>query len=61
MRLKVDGKVIIDEPREEYEKIYEHFAKLLKKRRSEVDGTPLQLTSDMFFVGRRETTDPFNW
>jgi D-galactose 1-dehydrogenase len=59
--LKVDGQTTVANPSEEYEAIYERFAKLLKKRKSEMDGTPLRLMGDVFFLGARETVEPFTW
>jgi D-galactose 1-dehydrogenase len=59
--LRVDGHVVVDNQPEEYEQIYARFAKLLRSDKSEVDETPLRLAADIFFVGRRETGEPFNW
>jgi D-galactose 1-dehydrogenase len=59
--LRIDGHVVVDNEREEYERIYARFAKLLRDERSDVDESPLRLTADIFFVGRRETGEPFNW
>ena len=51
----------IENPSEEYEQIYEHFAKLLKKGKSDVTDEPLRLVADAFLLGARETLDPFEW
>ena len=59
--LTVNGLETIANPSEEYEAIYERFAKLLKKKRSEMDGAPLLLVADAFLVGTRETVDDFHW
>ena len=59
--LSVDGKTIVEAPSEEYQRIYRRFADLLKVRRSEVDAAPLRIVADAMLVGRRLTTDPFNW
>jgi len=59
--LKVNGNVVIENPSEEYEQIYAHFAKLLKKGKSDVSDAPLRLVADAFLLGARETVEPFHW
>lgn len=59
--LKVNGKIRIENPSEEYEGIYARFAKLLKKRKSDVDGSPLRLMADAFLLAARENVDEFHW
>ncbi len=59
--LEVDGKVVVDVKMEEYERIYRRFAELLDRRQSDVEAAPLRLTADAFLIGKRLTTDPFNW
>jgi D-galactose 1-dehydrogenase len=59
--LSIDGNRTVDNPPREYERIYARFAKLLRNGKSEVDGTPLRLTSDIFFVGRRDIAPSFDW
>jgi D-galactose 1-dehydrogenase len=59
--LSVNGKVSVANPSEEYEAIYERFAKLLKKRKSEMDGSPLRLVADAFLLGARHNVDEFHW
>src|SRR6218665_3431010 len=59
--LKVDGKETVANPSSEYEAIYERFAKLLKKGKSEMDGSPLRLIGDAFLLGARENVEDFNW
>jgi D-galactose 1-dehydrogenase len=59
--LVVNDHVIIQNPSEEYEGIYDRFAKLLKKRKSDMDGAPLRLISDAFFLGARENVEEFHW
>jgi D-galactose 1-dehydrogenase len=60
-RLSVDGKVSVDQPMTEYERIYDRFAALLDRGESAMDEAPLLLVADAFLVGRRETTDAFHW
>lgn len=57
--LYVGGTLKTAAPSEEYERIYEHFARLLKSGSSHVDGAPLQLVSDCFMLGRRRDTAAF--
>ena len=59
--LTVDGKKTVANPTEEYEAIYERFAKLLKKGKSEMDGSPLRLIGDAFLLGARENVEEFHW
>jgi D-galactose 1-dehydrogenase len=59
--LKVNGKDTVANPGEEYEAIYERFAKLLKKGKSEMDGSPLRLIGDAFLLGARENVEEFHW
>lgn len=59
--LRVNGNVTIENKGEEYEQIYEHFAKLLKKGKSEVSDAPLRIVADTFLLGARENVDEFYW
>jgi D-galactose 1-dehydrogenase len=59
--LEVDGNLVVEAPSEEYERIYAHFATLLAASRSDVDGAPLRLVADAMLVGKRLTTDAFDW
>lgn len=59
--LKVNGKEEVAEPSTEYEQIYDRFARLLKKDKSEMDGSPLLLIADAFLLGARENVAEFHW
>lgn len=59
--LSVDGRPVLDLPMAEYQRIYRRFAELLDARTSDVEGAPLRLVADAMLVGRRLTTEPFNW
>ena len=59
--LEVDGRLVVEAPSEEYERIYAHFATLLASGQSDVDGAPLRLVADAMLVGRRATTEAFDW
>ena len=57
--LSVDGSVVEDAPRHEYDRIYARFAELVASRASHVDPAPFELVADAFLVGRREDVEPF--
>ena len=59
--LKVGGKIRVAEPQQEYEGIYARFAKLLRKKKSDVDDTPLRLVSDAFLLASRQSVEDFHW
>ncbi|MEO8758995.1 MAG: Gfo/Idh/MocA family oxidoreductase [Devosia sp.] len=59
--LRVNGDVVIENPSQEYEQIYEHFARLLKKGKSDVTDAPLRLVADAYLLGARENVEDFNW
>ena len=60
-KLAVDGQPVVTQPMAEYETIYQHFAEMLDRNESDIDPAPLQLVADAFLVGRRMTTDTFDW
>lgn len=57
--LVADGKLEITGPGAEYVAVYEHFAELLRTRRSHVDMAPLQMVADCFLRARRVDVDAF--
>ena len=59
--LSVDGEIVVEAPMEEYERIYVRFADLLDAKENDVDIAPLRLVADAMLVGRRLTTDAFDW
>jgi len=59
--LRINGEVKVEEPSQEYEGIYDRFAELLKKKKSDVDGAPLRLIADAFLLGARENVEDFFW
>ena len=58
--LSVDGTVVEDAPRHEYDRIYARFAGLLADGTSLVDMAPFELVADAFMVGRRAEVDAFH-
>jgi D-galactose 1-dehydrogenase len=57
--LAVDGVTVVEEPRDEYDRIYARFAALLEAGTSFVDMAPFELVADAFMVGRRAEVEPF--
>ncbi|MGI9129937.1 MAG: Gfo/Idh/MocA family protein [Roseomonas sp.] len=51
--LVIDGKVTLQEAREEYAMLYARFAELVQSGQSEADLTPLQMTLDALALGKR--------
>ena len=60
-KLLVNGAPVIENPDNEYEQIYDHFAKLLKKGKSDVTDEPLRIVADAFLLGARENVADFYW
>ena len=60
-KLAVNGTLVVTEPMAEYEGIYARFADLLDRGESAVDAAPFHLVADAMVVGKRETTDAFEW
>jgi D-galactose 1-dehydrogenase len=59
--LRIGDEIKVQEPSQEYEKIYARFARLLKKQESEMDGSPLRLIADAFLLGARDNVAEFHW
>lgn len=57
--MEVDGKVVLDQPEREYPRMYEHFARLIAARQSDLDMSPLRAVADARLVGKHITVDPF--
>lgn len=58
--LQLDGRAV-DTPRNtEYARVYEHFARLVRERRVDVDLAPFRLVADAFLCGRRVEVAPFS-
>ncbi len=60
-RLEVSGQLVVAEPSEEYERIYERFAVLIDERASDADGAPLRLALDALARGEKRMVAPFHW
>ncbi len=58
-KLSVDGKLVHDEPEQEYPTLYRRFTDLVKTGQSDVDLAPLRHVADAFMLGRRKFVDMF--
>ncbi|OAP40573.1 galactose 1-dehydrogenase [Sinorhizobium glycinis] len=59
-KLAVDGKIVHDEPEQEYPMLYRRFAEIIKEGRSDVDLSPLRHVADAFMLGRRKFVEEFH-
>ncbi|RFC62315.1 gfo/Idh/MocA family oxidoreductase [Fulvimarina endophytica] len=59
-RLVIDGETVVTSEDAEYRDIYEHFVRLVREHRSDVDVSPLRHVADAFMLGRRCRTEPFH-
>lgn len=59
--LTVQDELIVEEPSEEYERIYERFAALIDEGASDADGAPLSLALEALEKGERRAVAPFRW
>jgi D-galactose 1-dehydrogenase len=59
-KLSIDGKLVHDEPEQEYPMLYKRFAEIIKAGRSDVDLSPLRHVADAFMLGRRKFVDAFH-
>jgi D-galactose 1-dehydrogenase len=58
-KLSIDGKLVHDEPEQEYPMLYRRFAEIIKAGQSDVDLAPLRHVADAFMLGRRKFVDMF--
>ena len=59
--LRINDALVLANPSEEYERIYERFAHLLDGHESDVDAAPLRLMADVFLMGARINGPEFYW
>ncbi|TCN30923.1 Gfo/Idh/MocA family protein [Sinorhizobium americanum] len=59
-KLAIDGKIVHDEPEQEYPMLYRRFAEIIKEGRSDVDLSPLRHVADAFMLGRRKFVEAFH-
>jgi D-galactose 1-dehydrogenase len=58
-KLSIDGKLVHDEPEQEYPMLYKRFAGIIKAGQSDVDLAPLRHVADAFMLGRRKFVEAF--
>jgi len=58
-KLSIDGRIVHEEPEQEYPMLYKRFAELVKAGKSDVDLAPLRHVADAFMLGRRKFVDMF--
>lgn len=58
-KLSIDGKLVHEQPEQEYPMLYKHFAELVRAGKSDVDLAPLRHVADAFMLGRRKFVEMF--
>ena len=58
-KLSIDGKLVHEEPEQEYPMLYRRFAEIVKAGQSDVDLAPLRHVADAFMLGRRKFVEAF--
>ncbi|ASY62263.1 putative oxidoreductase ydgJ [Sinorhizobium sojae CCBAU 05684] len=59
-KLAVEGKIVHEEPEQEYPMLYRRFAEIIKAGKSDVDLAPLRHVADAFMLGRRKFVEAFH-
>lgn len=59
-KLSIDGKLVHEEPEQEYPMLYRRFAEIVKARKSDVDLAPLRHVADAFMLGKRKFVEAFH-
>jgi D-galactose 1-dehydrogenase len=59
-KLSIDGKLVHEEPEQEYPMLYKRFAEIVKTGTSDVDLAPLRHVADAFMLGRRKFVEAFH-
>lgn len=59
-KLSIDGKLVHEEPEQEYPMLYRRFAEIVKASKSDVDLAPLRHVADAFMLGRRKFVEAFH-
>jgi len=58
-KLSINGKLVHEEPEQEYPMLYRRFAEIVKAGKSDVDLAPLRHVADAFMLGRRKIVEAF--
>jgi D-galactose 1-dehydrogenase len=59
-KLSIDGKLVHEEPEQEYPMLYRRFAEIVKAGKSDADLAPLRHVADAFMLGRRKFVEAFH-
>lgn len=59
-KLSIDGKIVHEEPEQEYPMLYKRFSEIIKAKTSDVDLAPLRHVADAFMLGRRKFVEAFH-
>jgi len=59
-KLSVDGRLVHEQPEQEYPSLYRRFAEIIKAGQSDVDLAPLRHVADAFMLGRRKVVEAFH-
>ena len=59
-KLSIDGKLVHEEPEQEYPMLYRRFAEIIRAGKSDVDLAPLRHVADAFMLGRRKFVEAFH-
>ncbi|MGH6809673.1 MAG: Gfo/Idh/MocA family protein, partial [Ensifer adhaerens] len=59
-KLSLDGKIVHEEPEQEYPMLYKRFAEIIRAKTSDVDLAPLRHVADAFMLGRRKFVEAFH-
>lgn len=59
-KLSIDGKIVHEEPEQEYPMLYKRFAEIIRAKTSDVDLAPLRHVADAFMLGRRKFVEAFH-
>lgn len=58
-RLAIDGRVVHEEPEQEYPMLYRRFSEIVRANQSDADVAPLQHVADAFMLGSRNVVEAF--
>jgi D-galactose 1-dehydrogenase len=58
-KLAIDGRIVHEEPEQEYPMLYRRFAEIVRARKSDADIAPLQHVADAFMLGKRNVVEAF--
>ena len=59
-KLSVDGRLVHEQPEQEYPMLYRRFAGIIRAGQSDVDIAPLRHVADAFMLGKRKVVEAFH-